>query len=477
MQEVWFEVAKKTSVVAAMRKKPARAKTFKATIPNPAFGGSPSSSAMPKPPAAGDDSGTEQPAIGNESDPNLTLKYIQSSVSWQFFFLEEQVGGALKEFMKLNIKKPFLQRGTQPIVHGSSICLKWRSEVKGKSVYGWFREHAPRTFGTHGSHRFLNFAPCGTPDWQQPSPLASPNSAAIGAPKLAMGAAPDAETVTELYDPLPAEFARASFEASCLDYGAAIGALDEFGFIVLRGMIPEHLRALAYKEATGAALAVMKSFEHGYSIDKGIAGFDELHKLPSQVWEKKPPKKVSVIFQPAVGGIGLKLDKRTLLVHEVAVSSQAESKGVLLGWKAVKFDGEPAVGGSLPTWLDQDGNIDKSRTIVFMIPSHYNPLAESQKWGVSTSRGYQPRLGLGKCTDPVNFAKSPGLMNTQLWMRQPLAALHQCLPTELCWQPDGISFKAGGSSFSGWSTFSGVQKPLFPLFLRPRIAHKVNPSA
>jgi hypothetical protein len=84
--------------------------------------------------------------------------------------------------------------------------------------------------------------------------------------------------------------------------------------------------------------------------------------------------------------------------------------------------------------------------MVFQKDVCWTPFALKQKWGVSTSRGYQPKLGLGKCTHPY-YVDSPASRDAQLYMRNFLANLHKCLPHELCWQPDGNSFKAGWSFF------------------------------
>lgn len=112
--------------------------------------------------------------------------------------------------------------------------------------------------------------------------------------------------------------------------------------------------------------------------------------------------------------------------------------------------------------------------ITFVDQISFTPLAESQKWGVSTSRGYQNKLGLGKCTDAVNFQDCAAVKAAQLWMRSFFASLHGCLPEELCWQPDGVSFKAGHThllklSWELWNWSYWALKGAPPLHLKTHI--------
>ena len=81
--------------------------------------------------------------------------------------------------------------------------------------------------------------------------------------------------------------------------------------------------------------------------------------------------------------------------------------------------------------------------ITFQYMIGFSDFADRQKWGVATSRGWQQGLGMGKCTDAAYFRDCVGLRNTQMWMRNFLASLSNCMPDELCWQPDGASCKAG----------------------------------
>jgi hypothetical protein len=297
----------------------------------------------------------------------------------------------------------------------------------------------------------------------------------------ATGANSELSNTLTPYLPLPDKFSTASFEAGRSgDFDAMRLALDRFGFVVLREFIPRGLSMQAFIEATTVFLDVMRSFRFGLSIDNGTKGFDELAKLPSAVWERRPSKEVALPFES--GSPGMTLHVGTLEVQQLVPGGQASRKGVQLGWKVIQVESgndvcKPLHGGS-KVCVDQrkslaamvhQGAFYKTKTIeglvqegvflnitkiTFKTPVDYTPLAASQKWGVSTSRGYQSKLGLGKSTDAVHFQKCPAVMNAQLWMRQPLAALHRVLPFDLCWQPDGVSFKAGDVSLSRGLTFA-----------------------
>ena len=198
------------------------------------------------------------------------------------------------------------------------------------------------------------------------------------------------------------------------------------------------------EEATQYFLGVLRSFHYGFGIDKGVAGFDALVDLPSFVWERKTRETVQMIFGP--GPLGMIVDPRTNEVEELLPGGQAFRKGVGAGW-VVENVVAPAIGGdSAPSnvcgRLAAIRESGEGAGITFQPPTHYSDLAVSQKWGVFSSKGYQPKLGMGKCTDPINFANCHGVMDAQLWMRNILASLHGCLPSELCWQPDGVSLKA-----------------------------------
>jgi hypothetical protein len=267
--------------------------------------------------------------------------------------------------------------------------------------------------------------------------------ATASAPQLAIGSIPPAAP-QNAYPSLPEELHGASFDAQrCWDIVMVRAALEEYGFVVLRGFVPERIAQPALAEATEYFLGVLRAFKHGYAIDKGVAGIDEVARLPSCVWENVAKKKKTITF--AKGSLGMTVHPQTLEVVGLTPNGQASRLGVRPGWAVEKASngrrGLTKVRQPLVAWLEAEQ--PAVSFVTFQPPANYSPLAVSQKWGVFTSKGYQPDLGLGKCTDAENFATSAGVMNAQLWMRNYLASLHDCMPTELCWKPDGVSFKAG----------------------------------
>jgi len=383
---------------------------------------------------------------------NLTHKYSQRSQRWSLHFGPGTVKAALAALVTFNKKKPFLDPGSSPRVDGHIIHLVWRQAVTGKSLYGFFRKGLPKTLGPQGHCSALNFEPT----FQYNDNRLSPTSTGHAATDAAIGAAKgEAGPSGGAYSPLPEEFAAASFGGKSMawnDVSAMEKALEEHGFIILPGFVPEHITKQALEEATTYFLGVMKSFQHGFGIDKGMAGFDDLASLPGAVWEKQPKKEVTITF--AEGLFGMKVGPK-LEVLELTPGGQASNLGVQLGWVVVKVGGENQYRSKLMTLINDGATQGKKggspalcgKAITFQPPTCFSPLAVSQKWGVATSRGYQKELGLGKSTDPIHFSNCPAVVNTQLWVRNLLASLHGCLPTDLCWKPDGVSFKAGRASF------------------------------
>jgi hypothetical protein len=276
---------------------------------------------------------------------------------------------------------------------------------------------------------------------------------------------------------LPDQFVAASFQSGqSWDVDAVRGAITQYGFACLHGYIPRKITNQAFDEATRYFMGVMSKFRYGYHIDEGMAGFDELAHLPSWVWEKRPRNDKVLQFsieQP----LGMWVDPETLMVTDVPSLGQACKLGVQKGWVVAQvsshgqvrpladshsgdLDSGPTVGGGSPVPASSEprqtsirlqdfihavnaGGIVHGASIRFRRPSECSPLAVSQKWGVQNTKGYQPRLGLGKSTEVERFEDCPGVLNAQLWMRHLLAGIHDCLPTELCWHPEGVSFKAG----------------------------------
>ena len=370
----------------------------------------------------------------------LTEKYEQLSQKWSLHFTPGTVRAGLAAIMQANKKKPFLMAGTDPRMECNVIHLTWRVPVTGKYIYMFWRKVLPKTLGPTGHCSPLNFEPS-----HQFSCVPKDTPHTVAAPAAAIGAAKKGELHVEAYPPLPLEFATASFQSmTWADVGAMKEALDEHGFLILPGYIPEHITKQAFQEATKYFLGVMRSLMFGFSIDKGMAGFDDLASLPSQVWEKQPKKATPITF--GEGPFGMQVGPN-LEVKNTTHDGQAHCLGVGLGWVLVKFAGKSTkmlvAGQSVADYINEGGQLSEDTELIFQPPTHFSPLAVSQKWGVFSSKGYQPKLGLGKSTNPIYFANCPAVLNAQIWLRNVLSSLHGCLPTELCWQPDGVSFKAG----------------------------------
>ena len=248
------------------------------------------------------------------------------------------------------------------------------------------------------------------------------------------------------YPALPQELAGVSFDVSrgCCNMPLVRAALEEHGFICLRGFIPQMLVDKAFEESTKYFLGILRSFWDGNAINEGLAGFDKLAKLPSKVWERKEHEKVTLSFGP--GEWGFQADPQTNIVNSIQDDGQAQLHGVKPGWVVLQILKDDKSIGPLRMAACLGEMAAASWTggckIRFQAVEYYTNFAKDQKWGVSTTRGYQPKLGLGKCTDAC-YMQYPAIRDAQLWMRQFLATLHECSPHELCWQPDGVSFKAG----------------------------------
>jgi len=422
----------------------------------------PASTQQPREPAIG---GQGSPSLTNKPDEDpdktrLTEKYKMRSQTWDLIFPKATLSIALAAIAKLNKEHPFLQAGTDPVVDGHVIRLTWQQAVTGKSVYGWFRKKSHSLLGPQGKARITNFSPSQLNSQKSPSAVigAGASSAAIGAVR------------PEPFPHLPEQFAQASFDGKQQwDVGSMKKALGHYGFLRLPGFIPEPITKLAFEEASNYFLGVMRSFQYGFSIDKGMAGFDELAGLPSTVWEKKPKDPVTLIFE--AGPLGMTVGPSTFTVLQVRPDGQAFLNSVQAGWVVVRATAAGRPGywrrGQALADLINTGEVPKDTSITFQPPTYYTPLALDQKWGVFSSKGYQPKLGLGKSTEPHNFAKCPGIMNAQLWMRNILASLHDCLPTQLCWQPDGVSFKAGHPCSFFKIVYVSIYMFVLLLFLTP----------
>jgi hypothetical protein len=375
-----------------------------------------------------------------------TAKYFSRAQKWRVFFATGQAASkAVDAINKLNKERQCLLFGTDIQRNGKTLEFTWHSNVAGKTLYNYFRLHAAKTLGPGGSAPISDYRPTGPAQ-----------SCQLEGDTSAIGEENSANKAQHVgYPALPTKLASVSFDCCrCWNLEQVKAGIEEQGFACIRGFTPKLMTDQAFQEATKYFLGVLKSFEHGYAIDEGLPGIDKLQNLPSKVWENKPKAKQVKHFVP--GPWGMDIAPQTNEVMFVETGGQAAKMGVEAGWvvvgcekvdsKAVeagkrlckrRVDGQP-LAALLASDLAEGGDV----VITFQPPMCYSPLAITQKWGVMTTRGHQHKLGLGKCTDPVNFQDAPAVMSTQLWMRNFISCLHGCLPEELCWQPDGVSFKA-----------------------------------
>ena len=427
------------------------------------------------------DGGIKKEATGNQHGKHIakkpaaspsnslegeTAKYNLRAEWWELIFPDDKsTNKAVLAIQLANREKKFMRAGSDVQRVGNRLQIQWNGQVTGKSLYGYFRTHFPKTLGPSGSIQ-MNFRPLGLETELQAPGIGGtwsktePQTVAIGTgtpPQIAaIGALPEEGHLPAIggagpagYLPMPARLAKTSFHADgWWNMDKLRSELDDVGFVCLRAFIPKLLVDKCFEESTQYFLKVLRSFWGGFAIDKGLAGFDDLAALPAKVWDRKLGGQVRLSF--VKGSWGFQADPITYQVIAVEAAGQAERLGVICGWVVSEvYDkgtnilvGTSGAFGTVPMWIWWDVDVE----MVFQQDVCWTPFALKQKWGVSTSRGYQPKLGLGKCTHP-HYVDSPASRDAQLYMRNFLANLHKCLPHELCWQTDGVSFKAGWSFF------------------------------
>ncbi len=106
---------------------------------------------------------------------------------------------------------------------------------------------------------------------------------------------------------------------------------------------------------------------------------------------------------------------------------QAFEAKVRMGWVLTAIGGIPlkgtAEGRILKNWLppaagNRASGLAGICTFTFQMNQIYTPLAHKQVWTYMKNRGYQPSLGIGKCTNPEFFEDFTSLAEVQLYMRQ-----------------------------------------------------------
>ena len=72
-----------------------------------------------------------------------------------------------------------------------------------------------------------------------------------------------------------------------------------------------------------------------------------------------------------------------------------------------------------------------------------NPFAETQRWGVATSIGYQQGLGGGQALSWQEYSYYPDVAVVQHYPKLLIAELHGASPDDLCWKREGVSATCG----------------------------------
>ena len=256
---------------------------------------------------------------------------------------------------------------------------------------------------------------------------------------------------------LPEPFAtEASFGPEGWLTGQPLAALEKHGFVCMRQLIPEYMHEPAFGEVAEYFMAIGASFLGGHAIDKaeGLEGFDKWCELPAEVWERMELGTCKVVFEEIPR---FTMDEETGLITSVEPGGCAQKNGVKVGWRvevvsdkkstkkfsqplAAKLASLQATEMRWKAYVQKVGAVE----IEFQQMHCWTPYAIKQRWGVfATQRGFQPELGLGKCTEP-EFMALPMLREVQEYVKPFVAAMHKIPPRKLCWQPEGASLKGRG---------------------------------
>ena len=335
---------------------------------------------------------------------------------------------------RLDGRRPCVQRGSEPTLRDNSVSFVWNSEVAGKSMIEFLRAHEPEFFGPRGKVRIKSFEARAARSAIFNSAVGENAAASQPAPGV-HSSGPDDGT----YCPLPTTLASNSLDHSrWFDKAAVFDAFEAQGFLHLRAFVPDFMVARAYRDGLDYVLDILGSFTEGHAINSGDAGINDMQALPSKIWERRCHGKSVITFGPGPAGFEVGSDGH---VTKVEHDGQAQSKGVKVGWLATGTGTDTTCSpASVSAAIAKEGGFK----MTFEAWEFYSPYALRQKWGVSTSRGYQPALGLGKCMQAEN-TDILSIRAVQYYLKCYAAFLHQCCPEDLCWRVAGFSVKPEGS--------------------------------
>ena len=426
-----------------------------------------------------------------------TAKYSLRGQNWTLRFKTKQEAGKA-----MGLVTTFDQRFRHFLMVGADVrkcqdglgfSITWAREITGNSLHGWFRKNIPQ-MGKGGLCQFCDF-------WLQPvngellPRVLGCGGAADSYPALPPALATASFDITNWWDMAKVRTALDEHGFVCLrkfipthitqlardeatryflevmrsfQHGYAIDEPGLAGFdklAALPGKVWEHrpnlpTTRIKFASASGSLGLVYnpltklvtkvhpwgQAHKHKVEVGWALVGTnseelnDEMHSLASKLASKIGFNRL----QPASKSAS---EMDTEGTNQPVVNQEVE-------WPAIKDTNQPAVDTSQPLVEKVAGvspdivGCGKTHVVFeFQPPKCYTHFAIEQHWGVATKRGYQSKngLGMGKATDPEYMQHNPGVMATQRWMANWIAQLHQCLPGELLWEPQGVSFKAGST--------------------------------
>ena len=352
-------------------------------------------------------------------------------------------GNAFREASKQ--EKAYRLDGGVPVrVVGNQTFIAWAQPVVGKTVAAWLYQSnlLKQVMGKGKKAEPVEWGPCGA-------------TASLGlapTPATSMPMAAQDPSGTQGYPGLPPRYFAASLErddwfGTVAEPAKPLLILKEYGFLILRGFVPDIITAPARSSVELQFKRVMGSLTEGNATQD----FDKLAGLPAKVWEHKvnpevedPIVKLSFPFQSASGvdalqviGLDVNVDG---FVMAVKPNSLADKQGVKMGWQVLerlvnvgnvgsvwslwRADGSPKASSGnrsraspKPSQKAAQAVTHKGTHIKFKMLDCFSHFALTQKWSVSQNAGYMKKFGGGKLTKPQFFEDMRGLREAQLYMR------------------------------------------------------------
>ena len=122
------------------------------------------------------DGGIKKEATGNQHGKHIakkpaaspsnslggeTAKYNLRAEWWELIFPDDKsTNKAVLAIQLANREKKFMRAGSDVQRFGNRLQIQWNGQVTGKSLYGYFRAHFPKTLGPSGSIQ-MSFRPLG----------------------------------------------------------------------------------------------------------------------------------------------------------------------------------------------------------------------------------------------------------------------------------------------------------------------------